>query len=260
MIPSLEQLPLQTALVMIYGLFVALTALALLLSRRLSTHKHSVLQPGLLSPLGSLYIFTTAFLLSNVIFQTNNLKTAVTQEVVTFSKLGAVLNVLPPQQRVEGRRLLFDYAYSITHDEAITMKKGLRSDLSQDSMDRLREFLSSSAASLPEAPALTPESANYLRRASDFSFDLIDARERRLSLASSSNSPALWLSIAVMYFTFAFLSYSVHRGLSSLLWLTLILLLAFPVPAVMLFLYSNPLAAGLYDLSAQFTPILARNM
>jgi hypothetical protein len=179
---------------------------------------------------------------------------------VTFSKLGAVLNVLPPQQRVEGRRLLFDYAYSITHDEAITMKKGLRSDLSQASMDRLRDFLSSSAASLPEAPALTPESANYLRRASDFSFDLIDARERRLSLASSSNSPALWLSIAVMYFTFAFLSYSVHRGLSSLLWLTLILLLAFPVPAVMLFLYSNPLAAGLYDLSAQFTPILARNM
>lgn len=257
---SLEQLPLGLALTAIYVLFILMTATALLLSRRLSTHKHSVLQPGLLSPLGSLYIFTTAFLLSNVIFQTNNLKTAVTQEVVTFSKLGAVLNVLPQQQSVEGRRLLFDYAYSITHDEAATMKKGLRSDTSQAAIDRLREFLSSSSAALPEAPAVTPESANYLRRASDFSFDLIDARERRLSLASSSNSPVLWLSIGVMYFMFAFLSFSVHRGASSLLWLTFILLFAFPVPAVMLFLYSNPLAAGLYDLASQFAPILARNM
>lgn len=258
--PSLEQLPVGLALFLIYSAFFAITVAALLLSRRFSSHKHSILQPGLLSPLGSLYIFTTAFLLSNVIFQTNNLKTAVTQEVVTFSKLGAVLNVLPQQQRVEGRRLLFDYAYSITHDEATTMKQGLRSDASEAALDRLREFLSSPSAALPAAPIITPESSNYLRRASDFSFDLIDARERRLSLSSSSNSPVLWLSIGVMYFTFAFLSFSVHRGTMTLIWLAFILLFAFPVPAVMLFLYSNPLAAGLYDLTSQFAPILARNM
>lgn len=257
---SLEELPLAFALALIYVFFILITAAALLLSRRLSTQKYSVLQPGLLSPLGSLYIFTTAFLLSNVIFQTNNLKTAVTHEVVTFSKLGAVLNVLPDQQRVEGRRLLFDYAYSISNDEANTMKVGRRSDGTQASMDRLRDFLASSSAALPSSPTITPESANYLRKASDFGFDLIDARERRLSLAASSNSPILWLSIGVMYFTFAFLAFSVHRGFPSLFWLAMILLFAFPVPAVMLFLYSNPLAAGLYDLAAQFAPVLARNM
>ena len=256
----MDQLPLPVALVLIYILFILLTLAALFLSRRVYSHKHSALQPGLLSPLGSLYIFTTAFLLSNVLFQTNNLKTAVTQEVVTFSKLGAVLNVLPPEQRVEGRRLLFDYAYSITHDEAQTMKTGLRSDITQASIDRLRDFLASPDAAPPKQITSTPESSNYLRRASDFSFDLIDARERRLSLASTSNSPILWLSIAVMFFMFAFVAFSVHRGMQSLLWMSFILLVAFPVPAIMLFLYSNPLAAGLYDLSLQFAPVLSRNM
>lgn len=247
------------SVVFIYIVFILLTIASLLLSRRFCTHTRSKLQPGLLSPLGSLYIFTTAFLLSNVLFQTNNLRNAVSQEVVTFSKLGEILSVLPPEQRVEGRRLLFDYAYSIAYDEANTMKRNLRSEDTEKSLDLLRGFLASPSASLSSDVVITPESSNYLRRASDFSFDLLDARERRLSLSVTSNPPVVWISIAVMYLAFSFLAFTVHNGMSSLLWMTSILLVAFPIPAVMLFLYSNPIAAGVFDLTAQYGFVLARH-
>ena len=105
--------------------------------------------------MGSLYIFTTAFLLSNVIFQMNNLRTAVTQEVVTLNKLGAVMFVLPPEQRIEGRRLLYDYTQSIAEDEAESMKRGERNDTTQAAIDRLRDFLASPEAALPSSTPTT---------------------------------------------------------------------------------------------------------
>lgn len=245
-------------LALIYLAFVIVTLVALCIARWGKTRPLQ-LQAGLLSPLGSLYIFTTAFLLSNVIFQANNLRTAVTQEVVTLSKLATVLSVLPSEQRVEGRRLLFDYAYSIVHDESITIDQGKRSNVTQVASDRLRDFLSSPAAAPPLNAPNTPENSSYLRKASDFGFDLIDARERRLSLSYHSNPIRLWVAIYVMYFAFACVAYTVHNGLFTVCWLTAILLLSCPVPVVMLYLYSSPLAAGIYDLAAQFAPVLARN-
>ena len=202
----LDDLLLNTGVVILYLGFVLLTFIALLLARWVKARGNIQIQAALLSPLGSLYTLTTAFLLSNVIFQFTNLRGALTQEVVTINKLGAVMSVLPADQRIEGRRLLYDYGESIARDEALTMRNGIRSDITQESIDRLRDFLSTKDASPDKSIEVTPESVNYFRKASDFGFDLIDARERRLSLAAPQPFPMrLVLSIGVMYLALALL-------------------------------------------------------
>ena len=245
---------------LLYAMFFVMTLAAFGLAKWIKNQSAIGIQASLMSPMGSLYIFTTAFLLSNVIFQMNNLRTAVTQEVVTLNKLGAVMSVLPPEQRVEGRRLLYDYTQSIADDEAESMKRGERNHTTQIAIDKLRDFLSTPDAALPSSAPITPESANYLRKASDFGFDLVDARERRLSLSSQSSPLRLWLAIAVMYFALALLAYLVHNGRWTVIWLTTILMMSAPIPAVMLFIYSNPIAYGLFDMTAPFRAVLARNI
>lgn len=253
-------MPYNTSVTLLYTIFLILTVAAIGLSKWIKNRSPISIQASLLSPMGSLYIFTTAFLLSNVIFQMNNLRTAVTQEVVTLNKLGAVMAVLPSEQRIEGRRLLYDYTLSIAEDEAESMKKGERNEETQVAIDRLRDFLSTPAAALPANAPITPESTNYLRKASDFGFDLVDARERRLSLSSQGNPLRLWLAIAVMYFALALIAYLVHTGSWSVIWLTIILMMSAPVPAVMLFIYSNPIAYGLFDMTSPFRAVLARSI
>ncbi|MBW0166920.1 MAG: DUF4239 domain-containing protein [Vulcanococcus sp.] len=253
-------MPANSSVAFLYAVFFILTAAAFGLAKWIKSRSAIAIQSSLLSPMGSLYIFTTAFLLSNVIFQMNNLRTAVTQEVVTLNKLGAVMFVLPPEQRIEGRRLLYDYTKSIAEDEAKSMKRGERNDITQEAIDRLRDFLSSPEAALPSSAPTTPESANYLRKANDFGFDLVDARERRLSLSSQGNPLRLWLAIGVMYFALTLLSYLVHNGKWTTVWLTAILLMSAPIPAVMLFIYSNPIAYGLFDMTSPFRAVLARSI
>jgi hypothetical protein len=253
-------LPINSSVPLLYAMFFVLTVAAFGLAKWIKKRSAIGIQASLLSPMGSLYIFTTAFLLSNVIFQMNNLRTAVTQEVVTLNKLGAVMSVLPPEQRIEGRRLLYDYTQSIAEDEAESMKRGERNETTQIAIDKLRDFLSTPDAALPSTAPITPESANYLRKASDFGFDLVDARERRLSLSSQSSPLRLWLAIAVMYFALALLAYLVHNGRWTVIWLTTILMMSAPIPAVMLFIYSNPIASGLFDMTAPFRAVLARSI
>lgn len=255
-----NELLLNAGVLFLYLAFVLITSLALLLARWVKSRGKLQLQPGLLSPLGSLYTLTTAFLLSNVIFQFTNLRTAVTQEVVTINKLGAVMSVLPAEQRIEGRRLLYSYGESIARDEAITMRRGNRSDTTQEAIDRLRDFLATPDASPPASIARTPESVNYFRKASDFGFDLIDARERRLSLARQTFPVRLWIAIAIMYFALALLAFLVQGGAWTTLWVVTILLLSAPVPAVMLFIYSNPIANGLIDITAALEAVLERSL
>ena len=253
-------MPINNSVSLLYAMFFVMTLAAFGLAKWIKNQSAIGIQASLMSPMGSLYIFTTAFLLSNVIFQMNNLRTAVTQEVVTLNKLGAVMSVLPPEQRVEGRRLLYDYTQSIADDEAESMKRGERNHTTQIAIDKLRDFLSTPDAALPSSAPITPESANYLRKASDFGFDLVDARERRLSLSSQSSPLRLWLAIAVMYFALALLAYLVHNGRWTVIWLTTILMMSAPIPAVMLFIYSNPIAYGLFDMTAPFRAVLARSI
>jgi hypothetical protein len=257
---SMDQLILNGGVLFRYLGFVLIPALALMLARWVKARGSLQLQPGLLSPLGSLYTLTTAFLLSNVIFQFTNLRTAITQEVVTINKLGAVMSVLPAEQRIEGRRLLYDYGESIARDEALTMRRGTRSEVTQVSIDRLRDFLATPDAAPPKMMEETPESVNYFRKASDFGFDLIDARERRLSLARQTFPVRLWLAIAVMYFALALLAFLVQSGSWTTLWVATILLLSAPVPAVLLFVYANPIANGLVDITATIEAVLERSL
>jgi hypothetical protein len=256
----MPDLLLKAGVPLLYLGFVVLTVLALQLARWVKARGSLQMQTSLLSPMGSLYTLTTAFLLSNVIFQFTNLRTAVTQEVVTINKLGAVLSVLPAEQRIEGRRLLYDYGESIARDEARSMRLGQRSERTQEAIDRLRDFLASSDASPPPDIPATPESANYFRKASDFGFDLIDARERRLSLSRETFPLRLWMAIAVMFFALALLAFLVHVGAWTTTWVATILLLAAPVPAVMLFVYSNPISNGLIDITATLERVLERSL
>ena len=253
-------LAINSSVPLLYAMFFVLTVAAFGLAKWIKKRSAIGIQASLRSPMGSLYILTTGFLLSNVMFQMNNLRTAVTQEVVTLNKLGAVMSVLPPEQRIEGRRLLYDYTQSIAEDEAESMKRGERNETTQIAIDKLIDFLSTPDAALPSSAPITPESANYLRKASDFGFDLVDARERRLSLSSQSSPLRLWLAIAVMYFALALLAYLVHNGRWTVIWLTTILMMSAPIPAVMLFIYSNPIAYGLFDMTAPFRAVLARNI
>lgn len=140
------------------------------------------------------------------------------------------------------------------------MRRGNRSDTTQEAIDRLRDFLATPDASPPATIVQTPESVNYFRKASDFGFDLIDARERRLSLARQTFPARLWMAIAVMYFALALMAFLVQSGAWTTLWVVTILLLSAPVPAVMLFVYSNPIANGLIDITELLEAVLERSL
>lgn len=252
--PDLPRIPL------IYAMFLAITFMALGAARAIRSHGRLEISSSMLSPMGSLYSLTTAFLLSNVIFGYSNLRTAITQEVVTINKLGAVVSVLPPDARLEARRLLFDYAQSISGDESEAMRQGKRSDLTQLALGRLLDFLGSEDAELPPNLPRTPESNSYLRKSSDFAFELMDARERRLSLAGQAFPRVQWLAIAVMYAALALLAYLVQGGRWTVTWVTLILMLSAPVPCVLLHAYAHPFSSGLLNIATVFEAVLERNL
>lgn len=245
---------------LVYLGFLGLTVLALQLARWAKARGNVQLQSSLLSPLGSLYTLTTAFLLSNVLFMLTNLRTVVTQEVVTINKLGAVLAVLPEIQRVEGRRLLYDYVESIARDEAQANRYAERSEVTQEKLDRLEDFLGTTDASPPPGVPETPISSNYYKKAADFGFDLIDARERRLALARDNFPQGLWLAIAVMFFALALLAFFVHSNGLATLWAAIILLIAAPVPAILLSIYNNSIAHGLINIARSMEQVLERNL
>ena len=63
-----------------------------------------------------------------------------------------------------------------------------------------------------------------------------------------------------MYFALALLAFLVQGGAWTTLWVVIILLLSAPVPAVMLYVYSNPIANGLIDLTAMIEAVLERSL
>jgi hypothetical protein len=67
------------------------------------------------------------------------------------------------------------------------------------------------------------------------------------------------MAIAVMFFALALLAFLVHNGLWTTTWVAVILLLAAPVPAVMLFVYSNPISLGLIDITALLEVVMERS-
>ncbi len=244
----------------IYTIFFLLSLLALVLSRATRKIKKPSLVTSLASPIGSLFTLTTAFLLSNVIFEVSNLRHAITEEVVTLSKLSAVVAVLPDEQRVEARRLIYDYGHSIAIDESITMREGERSSVTQTKQHQLRDFFSSKDAMLPADAIVTPENSNYLNKSSEFNFNLIDARERRLSLSNLRLPSSLWSAIGILFLAFSFFSFSVHNDLYSQIISGLIIFIAAPIPVIIIYIYSNPFKSGLIDITYSLNEVLSRNI
>ncbi len=244
----------------IYGIFFLLSLLALIVSRGIGKLRKLEPTSSLASPIGSLFTLTTAFLLSNEIFQVSNLRNAITEEVVTISKLSAIVAVLPDEQRIEARRLLYDYAYSIEKEESIAMRNGQRNESTQTKQDNLRDFFSSQNSILPSESIPSPENQNYLSKASEYSLQLIDSRERRLSLSNLKLDKSLWSSIYILFLAFSIFSFSIHKDLYSQLFSGLIILLAAPIPAVIIYIYSNPFKAGLIDIAQALNIVLSRNI
>jgi hypothetical protein len=56
------------------------------------------------------------------------------------------------------------------------------------------------------------------------------------------------------------LAFLVQGGAWTTTWVLIILLLAAPVPAVMLFVYANPIANGLIDIAATLDAVLERSL
>lgn len=248
------------AIIACYGLFSVVTFVALLIARFSGRHGYPQVAGQLLSPLGSLYTLTTAFLLSNVIVLVSTLRTSITQEVVTLNKLGAVVSVLPDEQRIEARRLIYDYAESIADDESVSMVNGQGSERTQTRLNQLRDFFASTNATAPKTDRDTPESSGYLRKASDFLFDLIDSREKRLSLAVLNLPTSLWAAILIMFFALAQWTFLVHPDRRGQRWAGMILILSGPIPAILLYAYSHPFAVGLIQIRPTLDNVLQRNL
>ena len=73
----------------VYLLAFLLTLCAAGLAHLLKRIRAINIPSGIMSPMGSIYALTAAFLLSNAFLNVSNLKTSITQEVVTINKLGA---------------------------------------------------------------------------------------------------------------------------------------------------------------------------
>jgi hypothetical protein len=62
-----------------------------------------------------------------------------------------------------------------------------------------------------------------------------------------------------MFFALALLTFLVHSGAWTTLWAAIIMLLAAPVPAIMLYIYSNPIAMGLIDIASLVEAVMERS-
>lgn len=125
----------------VYLVAFLITLIAAGLAHLLKRTKPVTIASGIMSPMGSIYALTAAFLLSNAFLNATNLKTSITQEVVTINKLGGLVSALPDLQRVEARRLIYDYGYSIANDESVTIQKGKASEKSLLALQRVKDFL-----------------------------------------------------------------------------------------------------------------------
>ena len=61
-----------------------------------------------------------------------------------------------------------------------------------------------------------------------------------------------------MYFALALMVFLVNSGSWTLTWAAIVLLLSAPVPVILLFIYSNPIAHNLINITSTFESIMER--
>ncbi len=257
-----QLLPFLIGVIRIYGVSILLVFLALKLVNYLRRRNllSDQFDPIMLGPLASIYGLVTAFLLSNAFIHVLELNSTATAEAVTLNRLGAIVSVLPAEQRLEARRLIYNYADSIAESESRTMRSGQRSPQTTLALDELQLFFSSKNANLPSGVDASPAGTLYQQSSAEILYNIIDAREKRLSQAKPSFQSILWLSVIVLYFAIAVLLFSTSRGG----WRHRInggsLLIALPLPALFLDLFSNPFTSGLIQTQSIFRALFERNI
>jgi hypothetical protein len=236
---------------------LALKLVAYLRRRKLLSDQFD---PIMLGPLASIYGLVTAFLLSNAFVHVLELNSTATAEAVTLNRLGAIVSVLPAEQRVEARRLVYNYADSIAESESRTMRSGQRSPKTTLALDELQLFFSSNDANLLKGADATPAGTLYQQSSAEILYNIIDAREKRLSQAKPNFQSILWLAVIVLYFAIAVLLFATSRGG----WRHRInggsLLIALPLPALFLDLFSHPFTSGLIQTQSIFRALFERNI
>lgn len=226
---------------------------------RMRRKKAVHLAPAIIAPLASLYIFTTALVLSNYVHQANNLLKATTEEIVAIKKISTTLTALSQYQRVEGRRLLYDYSHIVATEESKTLLSGERSERAQKALDRFQAFAAGEHSN-PSELSKSPEFTQYNNNINRFSYDIIDAREKRLSLVKHNRPNALWIAIATMFFTLSACTFLIHERHHENFFLPIILVAAPPIPALLLYIYSNPVSFKLVDIAQMFNAALSRSI
>jgi hypothetical protein len=244
----------------VYLLAFVLTLCAAGLAHLLKRIKPINIPSGIMSPMGSIYALTAAFLLSNAFLNVSNLKTSITQEVVTINKLGGLVSALPDLQRVEARRLIYDYGYSIANDESVTIQQGMASDKSLLALQRVKDFFESPDANPPQGKKESVLTSNYSKKVTDLLYDLIDARERRIAQAKPGFTQALALALGLMYFALCTTIFVVTTKPWDLFVAGLLLMIAAPVPCQLLILFSNHFSSGIINIKDIFDALLERSL
>lgn len=237
--------------------FACIIFAAQALAQTLKKKHNPELVHNTLTMMGSLYIFTTALILSYYVNQVNQLVAATTSEIIAINHLNVTLSALPKEQRIEGRRLLFDYAQAVAKDESQTSIERERSEKAETAVKAFQHFAGTNGIPSKTQGIRSPAITEYNKNINEFTHDLIQQRERRISLSRHFRPKGLWLAIAAMFFTLckcAFLIQSNGQGQ----WILMALLAAGPpVPSLLLYIYSNPLAFGLVDIAEMFNAFFA---
>ncbi|MGB7565589.1 MAG: hypothetical protein WBM08_12670 [Prochlorococcaceae cyanobacterium] len=79
-------------------------------------------------------------------------------------------------------------------------------------LDELQLFFSSNNANLKRGVDASPAGTLYQQSSAEILYNIIDAREKRLSQAKRSFQSILWLAVIVLYFAIAVLLFSTSRG------------------------------------------------
>ena len=224
-----------------FGLLIA----ALLCSRLLSSIGKVNVPPELFSEMGSVYALTTAFLIVNLLANVSELDDAMIKEVVAIKKLASVVSILPPEQRVEARRLIFNYGHSIGS------KEGLKHIADHDyaeanlALDQLKDFFESSHA-IPEINGRNQLLAlNYIIKSNDFLYETFESREERIAKADEFFSVVLWIVLAALYFSLCLSIFLITKGVWNKSVSGLLILVFSPMPCILIYIFSRPVQFGL---------------
>ena len=236
----------------IYLCASGLLIVALLCSRLLCSLGKVDTPPELFNEMGSVYALTTAFLIVNLLSNVSELDEAMIKEVVAIKKLSSVVSILPAEQRVEARRLIFNYGHSIGSEEGLKHIADHDYPETNLALDQLRNFFDSPDA-IPEINGTNQMlTLNYILKSSDFLYETFESREERIAKADEFFSSILWVALAFLYFSVCFSNFLITKGSWNKSVSGLLILVFSPMPCILIYIFSRPIQFGLLDVGETY--------